>query len=72
VMGTHGRGLLQAPFIVLRGAQMSAVLVEVGFVSNKTDCALLADPTVRQDIARALTSAILEHLANDSSQAARQ
>jgi N-acetylmuramoyl-L-alanine amidase len=72
VMGTHGRGLLQAPFIVLRGAQMSAVLVEVGFLTNKTDCVLLADPAIQQGIARALTGAVLEHLANDSTQAARQ
>ena len=72
VMGGHGRGLLQAPFIVLRGAQMSAVLVEVGFLTNPDDCALVADATTQQALARALTSAILEHLANDSAAAARQ
>jgi N-acetylmuramoyl-L-alanine amidase len=48
------------------------VLVELGFLTNKADCALLADPTIQQGIARALTGAVLEHLANDSSQAARQ
>jgi len=72
VMGGRGRGMLQAPFIVLRGAEMSAVLVETGFLTNRDDCALLADPVTRRAIGRALTSAVLEHLMNDSLSAARQ
>ncbi|MBI5507197.1 MAG: N-acetylmuramoyl-L-alanine amidase [Deltaproteobacteria bacterium] len=71
VMGKSGRGLLQAPFIVLKEASMPAVLVEVGFLTNADDCALLETDLTRAGIARALTSAILEHLANDSG-AARQ
>ncbi len=48
------RGVKQAPFTVLRGATMPAVLVEVGYLSNPEDAAMLADPDVRQRIAEAL------------------
>ncbi|MBK8012838.1 MAG: N-acetylmuramoyl-L-alanine amidase [Deltaproteobacteria bacterium] len=36
------RGLRQAPFRVLKGARMAAVLVEVGYLSNKRQGAFLA------------------------------
>jgi N-acetylmuramoyl-L-alanine amidase len=48
------RGVKQAPFTVLRGATMPAVLVEVGYLSNAEDAAMLADPDVRQRIAESL------------------
>ena len=48
------RGVRQAPFTVLRGATMPAVLVEVGYLSNLEDAAMLADPDVRQRIAESL------------------
>lgn len=48
------RGVKQAPFTVLRGATMPAVLVEVGYLSNLEDAAMLADPDVRQRIAESL------------------
>ncbi len=48
------RGVKQAPFIVLRGATMPAVLVEVGYLSNPEDSAMLTDPDVRQRIAESL------------------
>ena len=52
--GTADRGIKQAPFRVLRGAMMPAVLVEVGFLSNPDDEELLAAPGYRQQIASAL------------------
>jgi len=48
------RGVKQAPFTVLRGATMPAVLVEVGYLSNLDDAAMLQDPDVRQRIAESL------------------
>jgi len=52
------RGVKQAPFTVLRGATMPAVLVEVGYLSNPEDAAMLTDPDVRQRIAESLFRAI--------------
>jgi N-acetylmuramoyl-L-alanine amidase len=49
--GAADRGIKQAPFRVLKGANMPAVLVEVGFLSNPDEERLLADPSYRQRIA---------------------
>ena len=68
---TRGRGVLQAPFIVLLGAQMPAVLVEIGFVSNADECVQLAQQDYQRTIARTLAAAVLEHLASDSAASAR-
>jgi len=56
--GTSDRGIKQAPFRVLRGANMPAVLVEVGFISNPDEERLLADPRHRQRIAESLSESI--------------
>tara|TARA_B100000959_G_scaffold239037_2_gene259421 strand:- start:9338 stop:10120 length:783 start_codon:yes stop_codon:yes gene_type:complete len=52
--GTTDRGIKQAPFVVLKGANMPAVLVEVGFLSNPDEERLLADAAYRQQIANML------------------
>jgi len=49
--GTTDRGIKQAPFVVLKGANMPAVLVEVGFLSNPDEERQLADPAYRQRVA---------------------
>lgn len=52
--GTTDRGIKQAPFVVLKGANMPAVLVEVGFLSNPEEERLLADAAYRQQVANML------------------
>ena len=37
----HNRGVKQAPFVVLIGADMPSILAEISFVSNPTDERLL-------------------------------
>ena len=56
--GTTDRGIKQAPFVVLKGANMPAVLVEVGFLSNPDEERLLADPAHRQRIADMLFESV--------------
>lgn len=59
--GTTDRGIKQAPFRVLRGANMPAVLVEVGFLSNAEEERMLADPAHRQRIADMLFRSLSEY-----------
>ena len=60
---SRGRGVLQAPFVVLLEAEMPAVLVEVGFLSNPEECEQISDPKYQAKIAQALSTAIISHLA---------
>lgn len=57
-LGLRDRGVKQAPFLVLMGAAMPAVLVEVGFLSNPSEERQLQDPAYRAELAAALVRAI--------------
>jgi N-acetylmuramoyl-L-alanine amidase len=57
------RGVKQAPFIVLRGAAMPAVLVEVAFISNPREEAKLKDPAFQAKVADAITQGIRRYFA---------
>jgi N-acetylmuramoyl-L-alanine amidase len=59
VTGSQGRGVKQAPFRVLVGAAMPAVLVEVSFISNPEEEKLLASDAFQTKVA----SAVLRGLA---------
>ena len=54
------RGVKQAPFRVLMGATMPAVLVEVGFISNPVEQTALKSDEYKDKIAGALLRSILE------------
>lgn len=56
------RGVKQAPFRVLMGAAMPAVLVELGFISNPDEEAKLQNPAYRADLVEALVRAIGHYL----------
>lgn len=62
-LGGPNRGVKQAGFVVLDGANMPAILVEVGFLTNREEEALLLDRAVQQSIAQRLASAIEEFFA---------
>lgn len=57
------RGVKQAPFRVLMGATMPAVLVELGFISNPDEEKKLQDPAYRGQLVDALTLAIARYKA---------
>ncbi len=57
------RGVKQAPFRVLMGATMPAVLVELGFISNPDEEKKLKDPAYREQLVDALSRAIAHYKA---------
>ena len=58
VTGSEGRGVKQAPFRVLVGAAMPAILVEVAFISNPEEEKLLASEAYQAKIAASLARGI--------------
>jgi N-acetylmuramoyl-L-alanine amidase len=58
VTGSQGRGVKQAPFRVLVGAAMPAVLVEVAFISNAAEEKLLVSDEYQSRVAAAIARGI--------------
>jgi len=50
-----------AKFHVLKGARMPAVLVEVGYISNRDECAKLGGRKYRTRVAQQITEGVLEY-----------
>jgi len=59
LLNTPNRGIKQAPFRVLEGATMPAVLVEMAFITNPDDELLLLQENFRERIATALYRSVL-------------
>jgi N-acetylmuramoyl-L-alanine amidase len=57
-LGAEDRGVKQAPFYVLAGARMPAVLLEVGFISNPEEAAKLRSREYRERIADAVAEGV--------------
>ena len=60
--GIPMKRVAQAPFFVLRGAGMPAVLLETGFVTNATEAKLLAHPGYQERIAEAMATGVAQYL----------
>ena len=56
--GTDDRGVHSANFSVLRHAKMPAVLVEIGYLSNREEARRLADPAYQGRIAEGIYRAL--------------
>lgn len=56
------RGVKQAPFYVLNGAFMPAVLFETAFITNPREEALLNDPAFRKRLVDGLAQSVLAYL----------
>jgi N-acetylmuramoyl-L-alanine amidase len=63
LLHTENRGIKQAPFRVLVGATMPAILVETAFISNPDEAKELATPDFRQSVADAIARAVTAYLA---------
>lgn len=57
----RGGGVKQAPFMVLHKAYMPRILIETGFISNYTEGNTLDSESGQQEIAKAITDAILSY-----------
>lgn len=55
-------GVKQAPFYVLVGATMPAILVETGFISNKQDAARLKSSAYRKKVAKGIYDGLKEYI----------
>ena len=58
VMKSDARGIKQAPFVVLIGALMPAILVEVGFITNTAEEKLITQAATQEKIAASLFKSI--------------
>jgi N-acetylmuramoyl-L-alanine amidase/type II secretory pathway predicted ATPase ExeA len=70
--GETNRGVKRAPFLVLTGADMPAVLSEISFISNASDESLLLDTAQRQRVAESLYRGIETYLDSLNSLPARK
>ncbi|HEV8239088.1 MAG TPA: N-acetylmuramoyl-L-alanine amidase [Thermoanaerobaculia bacterium] len=69
-LGLRNRGVKQAPFRVLMGAAMPAVLVELGFISNPEEEKKLLTVEYRQQLVDALVRAVSRYQAQGRPDAA--
>ncbi len=60
--GLKDRGVKQAPFVVLIGANMPSILAEISFLTNPDDASELRDPNYRQRIAESLYRGIARYV----------
>jgi N-acetylmuramoyl-L-alanine amidase len=63
VSKTENRGIKQAPFRVLAGATMPAVLVEIGFISHADEEKQLRSAAFQESVAQAIAKAVGEFFA---------
>ena len=62
--GLPMRRIAQAPFFVIRGSGMPAVLLETGYLTNASEAKNLADPAYQAKIAQAMALGIANYLRN--------
>ncbi|MCD6586373.1 MAG: N-acetylmuramoyl-L-alanine amidase, partial [Desulfobacteraceae bacterium] len=56
------KGVKRAPFYVLIGAQMPAILIETSFISNKTECQRLKDTTYQRTLCDGIVNGIRRYI----------
>ncbi len=61
-------GVKQAPFYVLIGAQMPAILIEIAFISNEDDVKNLKNPKFSNMLVKEIASGIRNYVTNTTAQ----
>ena len=61
-------GVKQAPFYVLIGAQMPAILIELAFISNEKDLGNLKNPTFLEMLTKEITEGIRAYVSDTTAQ----
>jgi N-acetylmuramoyl-L-alanine amidase len=56
------KGVKQAPFYVLLGAQMPAILIETSFISNERECERLNNPVYQDLLCEAIVKGIKNYI----------
>ena len=59
-LAIENRGVKQAPFLVLSGCAMPAVLIEAAFITNRAEEVKLQTPEFQQNVAGALANAVAD------------
>jgi len=60
-MRTTDRGVKSLPIVILRGAEMPGVVIEVGFISNPTEARNLSRSKYQDIVAQAIVTAIIRY-----------
>jgi N-acetylmuramoyl-L-alanine amidase len=60
-LGIEDRGVKRARYAVLRTADMPAILIESGFLSNRAEAKRIYDPKYRQQLAQAIVHGIQDY-----------
>lgn len=58
----RNKGVKQAPFYVLLGARMPAILVETGFISNKRECKRLTSAAYQEKICDGIVKGVKRYI----------
>jgi N-acetylmuramoyl-L-alanine amidase len=56
------KGVKQAPFYVLLGAQMPSILIETAFISNARECKRLVNPQFQERLAEGIVEGIRQYI----------
>lgn len=56
------KGVKQAPFYVLIGAQMPSILIETSFISNKRECERLSNPVYQDALCEGIISGLQRYI----------
>ncbi|MDZ7581508.1 MAG: N-acetylmuramoyl-L-alanine amidase [Deltaproteobacteria bacterium] len=56
------KGVKQAPFYVLLGAQMPSILVETSFISNPRECQRLLDPKYQERLCEGIVQGVKKYI----------
>jgi N-acetylmuramoyl-L-alanine amidase len=70
--GIKNKGVKQAPFYVLIGAQMPSILIETSFISNPLECKRLTDPKYQDHLCKAIVKGIKNYIIETSPTAFRE